>query len=130
MITRFLNPKELQLVFDKNEIPKDLLSSTVVGVFETADCAMLIENCKLGNRLHSDLNQGYSNLQSLHDRGLAWMIQLEAEKLSQLLTDEDFFSEHCGKAGNPYELSKRMALYVTENYTYWTDNVYTEAFED
>lgn len=128
--TRFLSVKELKLVFDRNELPEDLEKQGVVGVFETAECARIIENFKIENKLLSEMHASLSNVEKMHEEGKGWLIDLEAHKISELLLEESFVAAYCSKAGNPYDLSKRISLFIKEDITYWTENVYSEAFED
>ena len=112
----------------KDYLPADILTTNVVGVTETASCAMIIEHSKIDGLNKHTLQEKLNNIGRACDKGLLWIIELDANNLSHALLDEDFFFDYCDKTTNPLELSKRITLFNHPS-SYWTEEVYIQAFE-
>jgi len=129
MENRFVRSQELHKLFEKNIIANDILSKDIIGVSEVCDCSHFIENKKIEGVAESELEQNFKNLDAAIREGFLWVIELTSFHMSNVLLDEDFYNEFCDKKGNPYMLAKRMALYFDSSLSYWTENIYSEAFE-
>jgi hypothetical protein len=128
MTSRYLLKQELLNLFDKKVIPKDIGEGGTIGVTEVCNYSLIIEEKKIA-RVHEDiLTANFTTVAAECDNGKIWILELTADNLSRLLLDEDFYDSHCDKRSNPYTLSGRFCLYYDLNYSYWTENVYDEAF--
>jgi hypothetical protein len=129
IINRFFTLNELRDLFENNVMPNDIRIDNTIGVNEVSDCAYLIEDNKIRGLTENSLLERFRNVQESIANGKIWMVELEAHQLANVLVDDDFFGEFCNHRGNPYSLTKRIALFFHTNYSYWTENVYFEAFE-
>jgi hypothetical protein len=128
MTSRYFEKNELRTLFEKNITPQDIKEGHVIGVSEVCKCSLIIEEKKIEG-VHEDvLRQNYQNILTEFEKGRLWILELAADNISRLLLDEDFFNAYCDKKTNPYELSERFSLFYDMNYSYWTENVYEEAF--
>lgn len=129
MTSRFLTNDELETLFNKNILPNDIQPGYVVGVSEACILSLLIEKNKIENVDEKSLKAKYHNVLTESENGRIWIIELNSENLSRLLLDEEFYNSYCDRKDNPYDLSKRFSLYYDSSYSYWTENVYAEAFD-
>jgi hypothetical protein len=129
MDCRYFTPNELLSLFERKTLPGEIENGHVVGVTEVSNLSMIIEDRKIRNIPDSEILSKLNNVHSVIQEGQIWLLNLEAENISRVLLDDAFFTSFCDKKLNPHELTKRIALYYDINYSYWTDNVYLEAFD-
>lgn len=130
MTTRYLFKNELSKFFDKDILPTDIEKDQVIGVTEVSSYSLIIEEEKIASVPESLLSGRHQNvLKENNNNGRIWILDLNAQNLSRLLLNEDFYCDYCDKKTNPLELCKRISLYYDDSYSFWSDNVYIEAFE-
>lgn len=129
MTDRFFLNEELSALYSKNIVPQDIESGHVIGVSEVCSLSHIIEIDKITGVHEKVLKANFANVHNECEKGRVWILDLNAENLSRLLLDEEFYEFYCDKKDNPYILSRRISLYYDSSYSYWSDNVYTEAFQ-
>lgn len=131
MITcRYLNKIELSTLYEKNILPKDVANNNIVGVSEICNFSLIIEDKKIEGISQQELEANCVNISKEVERGRVWILELTSDGLSRLLLDDDFYEMYCDKKGNPYTLSQRISLHYDDSYSFWTENVYIEAFDN
>ena len=117
---------EFESIFDRNVVPKDL-NNMLVGVSDVSEFSLIVEDRKIASQSTQAMMIGFENVMKSIENSKTWIIELEGYKLSKVMLNEDFFNEFCNKASNPNTLTKRCALFM-DDCSYWTDNVYFDAF--
>ncbi|MEP7317093.1 MAG: hypothetical protein ABI921_00070 [Panacibacter sp.] len=129
MTCRYIEPQELKRLFDKKILSDDIRLKYTVGVSEVCDLSLLIESKKIDGIHEDTLRENFSNITNEVENGLIWVLELDANNLYRMLSDDGFYEDFCDKKENPYKLSKRISLSYDNSYSYWTENVYIEAFQ-
>ncbi len=129
MHSRYFSQKELEKLFERNTMPTDISIEEVIGVSEPCSISLVVEQNKVNKISQEDTFANYQNIATQISEGSIWIVELNAFSIGRLLLEDDFFEDHCDKHENPYVLSSRMTLYFDSSYSYWSENVYLEAFE-
>ena len=127
---RFLTYSELCKLFDQAYLSSDIENGSIVAVSESTSLSLLIDGNKKEGLSEEDLITNLSNIHQTTTAGTVWWLDLTSENLARQLLNIEFVEEYCNKQSNPYDLSKRISLFFDQTYSYWTENVYSEAFEN
>jgi len=129
MNCRYFPRHELDRLFSRNILSDDIENEYVVGVSEVCDFSSIVESKKIEGIHENTLKASYANVKNKVDQGNIWILELTSDNLSRLLLEDDFYETYCDKKGNPYTLVQRISLHFDSSYSYWTENVYAEAFD-
>ncbi len=130
MTSRYLTKTEFIHLFDKGNLPDDIKDGQAIGVSEPTAFSLLIESKKIQGVNDQTLFENYSNVHSTIAKGDIWILELSSDNLARLLLNSGFVEDFCDKKDNPYDLSRRVSLFYDGDYSYWTENVYFEAFDN
>lgn len=122
--TKFFQDRALESLYHHNRFDND----GMINVSESSALSLIIEIDKISYASQEEMLQKFNNVSRCINTGEVWIIELDAYRLSQFLNEEELFETYCNQKLNPLTLSKRIALYPDSIHSYWSPNVYMEAF--